>query len=98
MAIRDYWVYQKRDTPSPWALYIVKEYDKRIGKEATVLDFTLYSEDIGNPTHSISHVGIHCDTIGEYVCELCAKMEEFVEIVEQDERQLYTAIEDVLYH
>lgn len=42
MAIKDYWVYQERQSDYPWALYIVKEYDKRISDKASCLDITYY--------------------------------------------------------
>lgn len=70
MAIRDYWVYQQRPVAVPWALYIVKEYDKRYPQDTTCIDFTLYHEDIENPTHSVSTVGLHYDTVGAYISDI----------------------------
>ena len=95
MAIRDYWVYQKRDTPSPWALYIVKEYDRR-HPEATVLDYTLYSEEIENAAHSKSFVGLHHDTVSGYVDEIVTELVEVSTVTSQDREQLEKSILDIL--
>ena len=95
MAIRDYWVYQKRDTPVPWALYIVKEYDKR--KPAlTTIDWTLYHEDIPTQTHSKSFVGLHYDTIPGYADAITAEMVEYVSVTSQDRAQIENALYDIL--
>ena len=92
MAIRDYWMYQKRDTPVPWAIYFVKEYDRRKPAE-TILDWTFYHEDIPTQTHSKSFVGLHYDTISGYVDAITAEMAEYVSITSQHydqiERELY---------
>lgn len=92
MAIRDYWLYQKRDTPVPWAIYFVKEYDRRKPAE-TMLDWTFYHEDIPTPTHSKSFVGLHYDTVSGYVDAITAEMAEYVSVTSQDyeqiERELY---------
>ena len=95
MAIKDYWVYQKRDTPVPWALYIVKEYDKRKPAETT-LDWTFYHEDIPTPTHSKSFVGLHCDSIVDYANAFIAEMSDYVSIDAQDYAQIEQAMERVL--
>ena len=96
MAIRDYWVYQKRQADVPWALYIVKEYDKRKGMSATVLDWTIYSENIELSTHSKSRVGVHEKSIEGYVNELICDLVEISTITDEDVRQLNKAIEDIL--
>lgn len=96
MAIKDYWVYQKRDTPTPWALYIVKEYDKRYQPETVTLDFTLYHEDIPTQTHSKSFIGIHESTLSGYVERLVTEMTEYVSITNEDHEQLRKSIEDIL--
>lgn len=100
MAIRDYWVYQERQADegeNQWALYIVKEYDRR-KPDATVLDYTLYSEDIDNATHSLSKVGLHYDTVSGYVDELLSQIIEFSAVTAQDKRQLERSILDILMH
>lgn len=96
MAIRDYWIYQKRQVEVPWAIYIVKEYDKRKGISATCLDWTLYSEDIKNSAHSKSRVGIHAETIDGYVNELLGDIAEFATIHSDDTQQLNKSIENIL--
>lgn len=96
MAIRDYWVYQKRDTPKPWTFYIVKEFDKRAGKKATCLDYTLYHEDIPNHDHCISEVCIHYDRLSGYVNHLLCAVLEFSNITSQDKEQLTEEIAYIL--
>lgn len=95
MAIKDYWVYQQRDCIYPWALYVVKEYDKR-KKDATVLDYTIYSENIDKPTHSVSFVGIHCDSVSGYVNDIICNLVEFSSVTSEDKEQLEKAILDIL--
>lgn len=98
MAISDYWVYQKRQVETPWALYIVKEYDKRRYNESVVIDYTLYHEDIDKPTHSISIVGLHFDTIKSYADEIAARIKDVTAVDDQDYQQVYKAIEDIILH
>lgn len=93
--IRDYWIYQERQSDSQWALYIVKEYDKR-KPDATTLDYTLYSENIANATHSVSFVGIHSDTVSGYVNEILAQLVEVSEVMAQDKQQLERSILSIL--
>lgn len=93
--ISDYWLYQKRDVQTPWALYLVKEYDRR-HPSATVLDYTLYHEDIDTPTKSISRVGLHYDTVGGYVNDIVNDIMEFTEIHSKDREQLERFILEVL--
>lgn len=88
MAIRDYWVYQERQNEhAQWALYIVKEFDRK-KPDATVLDYTLYSESIDNATHSLSKVGLHYDTVSDYVDELLSQISDFSGVTAQDKQQL----------
>lgn len=93
--IKDFWVYQERQNDDQWALYIVKEYDRR-KPDATSLDFTLYSESIDNATHSISRIGLHYDTVSGYVDELLSYIAEFSSIEARDKDQLERAILDIL--
>lgn len=97
MAYRDYWVYQKRDVAVPWALYIVKEFDKRAGKDATMLSFTVYHEDIATPTHSVTHDSIHCESVSAYVRTFIELMSESVYLDDADQIQVKNAIEDILF-
>lgn len=90
MAIRDYWIYQKRQVQIPWALYIVKEYDKRY-PEIITLDYTLYHEDISNSAHSVSKVGLHFETISAYVDDILATLTDnaaSAEFTSEDYKQL----------
>ena len=95
MAIRDYWIYQKRDTPTPWVIYIVHEYDRQNPK-ATQLDWTLYHEDIPTPTHSKSFVGLHHSTITGYVSEIAEEMAFYVAVTEQDIKQIEQELSYIL--
>ena len=95
MAIRDYWVYQKRDTPKPWALYIVKEYDKRF-PESVVIDYTFYHEDIENATKAISFVDLHHDGPRGYADEIMATIREFSEVFDTDYRQVLNEIARII--
>lgn len=93
--IKDYWIYQERDVATPWALYIVKEFDRRY-PEATCIDYTIYHEDIANATHSKSYVGIHSDTVGGYVDSITAGIAEFTKVSQEDKEQLHRSIENIL--
>lgn len=93
--IRDYWLYQERQSDCQWALYIVKEYDRR-KPDATTLDYTLYSENIANKTHSVSFVGLHYDSVAGYVDEIISQLVEVGEVVAQDRQQLERAISHIL--
>lgn len=86
MAISDYWVYQRRNVATPWALYIVKEYDKRSTK-ATCIDFTLYHEDLPEP-RSKSFVGLKHSDVAGYLDDMCAKMSEYVTVTDDDKTQI----------
>ena len=96
MAITDHWIYQKRETATPWALYVVKEYDKRVGKRADVLDVTFYHENVENATHSISKVGMHYETVTGYVDELLSIISDYASITNGDIQQLTVEIQDIL--
>lgn len=96
MAIRDYWVYQKRQADAPWAIYVVKEFDRRKGMNATALDWTIYSENIENSAHSKSRVGVHAETLDGYVNELVADLIEISVVDSSDVDQLKTSIERIL--
>lgn len=96
MAIKDYWVYQKRDTPKPWAIYIVKEYDKRAGSRATCLDNTYYHEDIENSLHAISEICVHYDTLQEYVNHFANVLAKYSYVTLEDERQLERELANIL--
>lgn len=93
--IRDYWIYQKRDVQTPWALYVVKEFDRR-NPSATVIDYTLYHEDIDSATHSKSFVGLHYETIAGYVNDIVTQISEITEVHVQDLEQLNISIERIL--
>ena len=94
MAIRDYWVYQKRDTPKPRALYIVKEYDRRNRKDVCI-DYTAYHEDIATPTHSKSEVCLRFDDVSGYVNAIAQALREFSNVTDEDISQLHRSLTDI---
>ena len=96
MAIRDYWLYQERaDVITPWAIYFVKEYDRR-NPEKTFIDWTFYHESIPTQTHSKSFVGLHFDTVQGYVDAITTEMVEYVSIAAQDYAQITRELERIL--
>ena len=95
MAIKDYWVYQQRNVFTPWALYIVKEYD-RTKPEKTMIDFTFYHEEIPTQTHSKSFIGFHYATPRDYADAITAEMREFVSVDSQDYDQVLTELIRIL--
>ena len=96
MAIRDYWIYQERTSENPWAVYVVKEYDKR-HPQATCLDYTLYSELIDEPTNAFSRVGVHCDYVRGYVYAIISDLCSFgIEVAHPDLIQLANEIKRIL--
>ena len=96
MAIKDYWIYQERQSETTqWAIYCVKEFSR--GKpEAVVLDFTIYSDDIPTATNSKSFVGWHYPTVRGYVDALICELMEFCSVNAQDKEQLDIAITRIL--
>ena len=96
MAIRDYWIYQERASENPWALHVVKEYDKR-HPQATCLDYTLYSELIEEPTNAFSCVGVHYDYVMGYVDAIITDLVSFgVEVTNPDYVQLEREVTRIL--
>lgn len=97
MAIRDYWIYQKRNVAIPWALYVVKEYDRRY-PSATCLDYTLYHEDIDKPTHCVSRVCVHYDTVSGYVSDIAETIMDNtpLDFTHEDSEQLERSILNIL--
>ncbi len=96
MAIRDYWIFQKREAVKPWAFLVVKEYDKRVGKTATTLDYTFYHEDVENPEHQISEVCLYYENPLGYVNHLCSVIAEYSTVTYLDRIQLIQEITKIL--
>ena len=91
---REYWLYQKRNVPVPWALYIVKSYDKRYRK--TTVDWTVYHEDLPTKTHSKSFFGLHYATPKGYADAIVSELVNFFEIEASDYQQIEREMERVL--
>ena len=94
--IRDFWVYQKRKAKTPWAIYIVKEFDNPQTLDTTCLDITIYSEDIVNDDHAWSFVCWHFDDIQGYVDELQWMISQFTEFNADDYKQLSEEISKIM--
>ena len=75
--IKDYWIYQKRDVPVPWALYVIKEYNPGDKFKDVVLDVTIYSEQIENNDHMLSFLNWHYPTISSYVSRFANEIAKF---------------------
>lgn len=96
MAIRDYWIYQDRNVTKPWALYVVKQYDKR-HPETTTLDYTLYHENIEEPTNAFSRVGVFYSYVGDYVNTIVIDILSFgIEFENPDYAQLEREVTRIL--
>ena len=94
--IKDYWIFQESANEKQWALYVVKEYDKRVGREAVVIDYTLYHEDIPNAAHADSVIGLHFNTIADYVNTVLAHIREYSVFTDADAKQLTREFSKIL--
>ena len=94
--IKDYWIFQESAKEKQWALYVVKEYDKRVGKSADVIDYTLYHEDIPNATHCDSVIGLHFDDVIGYVAEIAKHILEYSVFTSADQKQLTKEFSKIL--
>lgn len=97
MAIKDYWIYQERENAwYPWALYIVKEYDKRVSPKATCLDITYYCEVIPKANHNFSEICVHYDTVEEYVSHIAERLGGYTAIRDSDLEQLERELTNII--
>lgn len=94
--IRDYWVYQKRNVSTPWAIYVVKEFNPKNKVDDVCLDCTFYHEDIDNPIHAISCINWFYDTVSGYVAAARSVIETFTEFTDEDATQLEKSFFDIL--
>lgn len=93
--IKDYWIYQEREVTTPWAIYIVKEYDPRHPETAS-LDYVLYHEDIPNESHSESYIDIWYEDAKGYVNEIICAIAAYSTVHFEDKVQLTKAIKKIL--
>ena len=93
--IKDYWIYQRRNVPTPWALYVVKEFDRR-KPDATTIDFSFFHEDVPTATHSHSVVDLHYESTAWYVKQIVEVASMYVEVTDEDVNQLLQSIESIL--
>lgn len=96
MAIRDRWIFQERETETPWAFYVVRELNHVAGEKRTYIDFTFYSEDIENATHSESRIGLHYESLSGYVDEMLSVIAEYEDLASEDREQLYREMADLI--
>ena len=95
--VKDYWVYQNRQCDYPWALYIVKEYDKRISNKAICLDITYYCELINDKRdNNFSEICVNYEIVDEYVAHIAERLGEYTELEESDIRQLQEEISNII--
>ena len=94
--IRDYWVYQKRNVTTPWAIYVVKEFNPKNKVDDVCLDCTFYHEDIDSPIHAISCINWFYDTVSGYVAAARSVIETFAEFTDEDAAQLEKSFFDIL--
>lgn len=94
--IRDYWIYQKRQSgTAQWAIYVVKEFYQDL-PHRTCLDLTIYSEDIANETDSVSFIGWRFEKARGYAKAIADILEEFTEVTACDVEQIETEISRIL--
>lgn len=93
--IKDYWIYQEREVTTPWAIYVVKEYNPRYPETAS-LDYVLYHEDIPNDSHSESYVDIWYEGVRGYVNEIVSAIAAYSTVNFDDKMQLAKAITEIL--
>ena len=93
--IKDYWIYQEREVATPWAIYVVKEYDPRHPETAS-LDYVLYHEDIPNKTHSESYVDVWYERPEHYVNEIICAIAAYATVDFADKAQLIREIKKIL--
>lgn len=97
MAIKDYWIYQRRNVAQPWAIYFCKVYTK--GKrEDTFFDWTIFHDAIKNDTNSKSGINLHCDNVSQYVDAIAQEIAAITPVTASDKNQLYEAFIDMLQH
>lgn len=92
---RDYWIYQNRPVATPWAINVFKTWEKG-NHDDYEIGFTVYSEDIDNPTHSKTVEGLRGNTTGYYVDEILSVLAEITAIDNSDKIQLEDNILDIL--
>lgn len=95
--IKDYWIYSDGSGELSWSVYLVKEYEPR--KKALhelVFDYTVYSEDIENDTHSHSIVGVTGFTVDEVTNAIIGTIAEHQEVTASDYKKVHDALIDAV--
>ena len=96
--IRDYWIYQQHvDEGSPWALYIVKEYEKGAMMFSDfTFDVTLYHDTIPNQTRSHSVVGINGGNVDMVLSDIAKIIGQYTEFTDVDRKQVKQSLLDIV--
>ena len=97
MAIKDYWIYQKRNVFNPWAIYLCKVYE-RYKPQTVFFDWTIYHDAIQNQTNSKSGINLHCSNVSEYVDFIAGELANYTKVTAADKTQLYDSFLDILLH
>ena len=81
---KDKWIYQDRDVETPWAVYVVKEFEKPATLDNSRLDVTIYSESIANSDNMVAFINWHFDSVAGYVNRLREELLKYGEFTTDD--------------
>lgn len=91
--IKDFWIYQQRQNPKgQWALYVERETKRGI----MTIDFTIYSEAIESPGHSVSVQGLEYASPVLLANAVIIELLEFTDVTAQDKAQLEKSFINIL--
>ena len=96
MAVQEQWIYQKRNVSDPWAIYLVRNFDKRYPRDTTTIDFTFYHDSLKTATKTKSFMDLKYNTAKGYADRIIAEIAEFVDIDASDYEQIITSIRSIL--
>ena len=91
--IKDFWIYQQRQNPKgQWALYVERETKRGL----MTIDFTIYSEAIEKPGHSVSVHGLEYASPVLLANAVIIELLEFTDVTAQDKAQLEKSFINIL--
>lgn len=91
--IKDFWIYQKRQNPKgQWAVYVERETKRGL----MTIDFTIYSEAIDSPTHSINVQGLEYNSPVLLANAVIIELMEFIDVTAGDKAQLEKSFINIL--
>ena len=97
---KEKWLYQHRPLEQgeyPWAILIDIDYLTSKRADTIELSFSIYSEKIDNPTHSVTFEGGHKKPT-EYVRLVTGYLAEYSTVTEYDVDQITNAVLDAMLH